>query len=192
MSSPVSQLLERVRSGDHSAFNDLVTTLYNELYRIAGHHIRMERPNHTLQATALVHEAYLKLFDIDQPKIADRAHFLAIASRVMRQVLVDHARARSTKKRGGEFRFTNDLEVDGARGLEKLQLLELDTALDALAIEDKGLAELVEMRYFGGMTAEESAAVLGRSVHAVRHDLRLALAWLRRRFSVKGQLDERQ
>jgi RNA polymerase sigma-70 factor (ECF subfamily) len=190
MSSPVSQLLERVRSGDHSAFNDLVTTLYTELYRIAGHHIRMERADHTLQTTALVHEAYLKLFDIDQPKITDRAHFLAIASRVMRQVLVDHARARYTKKRGGEIKFTNDLEVDGARGLEKLQLLELDRALDALAIEDKGLAELVEMRYFGGMTAEESAGVLGRSVHAVRHDLRLALAWLRRRFS--GQLYERE
>src|SRR2546423_14568313 len=101
----------------------------------------------------------------------------------MRQVLVDHARARSTKKRGGDIGFTNDLEVEGPRGIEKLQLLELNRALDALALEDKNLAQLVEMRYFGSMTAEESAAVLGRSVHIVRHELRLAIACLRRELS---------
>jgi RNA polymerase sigma factor (TIGR02999 family) len=183
MNSPVSRLLERVRSGDQNAFNDLVSTLYAELHRIAGHYIRMERSNHTLQATALVHEAYMKLLDQDQPPIADRVHFLAIASRVMRQVLVDHARARSAKKRRPDMNVSGDIEIQGPRSLEKLQLLELDNALNALASEDKSLAELVEMRYFGGMTAEESAAVLGRSVHAVRHDLRLALAWLRRELS---------
>ena len=183
VNSPVPQLLERIRRGDETAFNDLVAALYSELRQLAGRYIRMERANHTLQTTALVHEAYLKLFDNSQPEIADRVHFLAIASRVMRQVLVDHARARSAKKRGEHIGFTESLEVQGPRGLETLDLLELNRALDALALEDKDLAELVEMRYFGGMTAEESAAVLGRSVHIVRHNLRLALAWLRKELS---------
>jgi RNA polymerase sigma factor (TIGR02999 family) len=183
MNSTVSQLLERLRSGDKSAVNDLVSTLYKELHQIAGQQIRIERSNHTLQATALVHEAYLRLFNNDTPQITDRVHFLAIASRVMRQVLVDHARSRSAQKRGGDIKFTDDIEVDGPQGMEKLQLLELDRGLNALALKDKDLAELVEMRYFGGMTAEETAAVLGRSVHVVRHDLRFALAWLRREFS---------
>lgn len=182
--STVSQLLERLRSGDQSAFNELMTALYDELHRIAGRHIRLERSNHTLQATALVHEAYLKLFDETQSQFADRVHFLAIASRVMRQVLVDHARARATKKRGGgSIALTTSLAVDRSRGTEQLELLELDRALEALTLEDRNLAELIEMRYFGGMTAEESAEVLGRSVHTVRHDMRLAQAWLRRELS---------
>jgi RNA polymerase sigma factor (TIGR02999 family) len=181
VNSTVSQLLVRLRSGDQSAFNELMAQLYDELHRIAGRHIRLERSNHTLQATALVHEAYMKLFDKTRPQVADRVHFLAIASRVMRQVLVDHARARATKKRGGgSTALTTGLDVDRSRGAEQLEILELDRALEALALDDKNLAELIEMRYFGGMTAEETAEVLGRSVHTVRHGLRLAQAWLRR------------
>jgi RNA polymerase sigma factor (TIGR02999 family) len=181
----VPQLLERLRTGDGSALNDLVKALYDELHRIAARHLRAERASHTLQTTALVHEAYLKLVGDNQRGFADRTHFLAVASRVMRQVLVDYARARATKKRDGNatFLLTTGAEVEGGAGVEQMELLDLDRALDALALEDQSLAQLIEMRYFGGMTAEETAEALGRSVHVVRHDLRLAQAWLRRKLS---------
>lgn len=188
VASLVPQLLERLRAGDQSVLNELAAALYDELRRIASRHLRGERREHTLQTTALVHEAYLKLFSGGPRQFADRAHFLAVASRVMRQVLVDYARARITSKRGGEggaemqdIEWTMAPEADG--GLGKLELLELDRALDVLAAEDKSLAQVVEMRYFGGMTAEETAEALSMSVHIVRHDLRLAQAWLRRELS---------
>jgi RNA polymerase sigma factor (TIGR02999 family) len=181
----VPQLLERLRAGDESALNDLVKALYDELHRIAARHLRGERPEHTLQTTALVHEAYLKLVGDNQRGFEDRAHFLAVASRVMRQVLVDYARARATKKRDGNatFMLTTGADVEGSLGAEQVELLDLDRALDALAQEDQSLVRLIEMRYFGGMTAEETAEVLGHSAHIVRHDLRLAQAWLRRKLS---------
>jgi len=167
---------------DESALDGLVTALYGELRRIAARQLRGERPCHTLQTTGLVHEAYLKLVGDNQRGFSDRVHFLAVASRVMRQVLVDYARARSTKKRDANATFvlTAGVEVDGTAGMEPLELLDLDSALDALTREDQSLARLIEMRYFGGMTAEETAEVLGQSVHVVRHDLRLAQEWLRR------------
>jgi len=185
VTSPVPQLLERLRGGDQSVLNELVTALYSELRRIAARQLRGERREHTLQTTALVHEAYLRLFSNAPRHFEGRAHFLAVASRVMRQVLVDYARARGTKKRSGEgggdqVAWTTSLAVEGDPGIGQLELLELDRALEALASEDKSLAELIEMRYFGGMTAEETAEALGQSVHIVRHDLRLAQAWLRR------------
>jgi RNA polymerase sigma factor (TIGR02999 family) len=159
--------------------------LYGELRRIASRHLSGERPNHTLQATALVHEAYLKLIGVSERKFADQVHFLAVASRVMRQVLVDYARARGTQKRMGDARkdalWGTTLEIPGDQGTELVELIELDAAVDALAAENATLARLIEMRYFGGMTAEESAEALGISVHVVRHDLRFAQAWLRRR-----------
>jgi RNA polymerase sigma factor (TIGR02999 family) len=167
--------------------DQLTPTLYEELHRIAARHVRGERPNHTLQATALVHEAYLKLFNQNERNITDEVHFLAVASRVMRQVLVDYARARATQKRsagpGGNVPWTANLEVQSDRGVELLDLIELDDAIKALAAEDEALARLIEMRYFGGMTAEETAEALGLSVHVVRHDLRYAQAWLRRKLS---------
>jgi len=176
---------------DPAALNELVTALHSDLHRIAARHLRSERPDHTLQATALLHEAYLKLSDDGQRRFSNRSHFLAVASRVMRQVLVDYARARSTKKRGSG-RVSNevrgdesipDLQVAANRGIEPVDVLELNRALDALAQEDEPLAQLIEMRYFGGMTAKELAEFLGRSVHTVRHDLRLAQAWLHRELS---------
>jgi RNA polymerase sigma-70 factor (ECF subfamily) len=185
VTSPVPQLLERLRSGDQSVLNDLVTALYDDLRRIAARHLRGERPEHTLQTTALVHEAYLKLFGDAPREFAGRPHFLAVASRAMRQVLVDYARARATKKRSGEGApWTMSLAAESDAGIEQLELLELDRALEALHGEDKSLAQLIEMRYFGGMTAEETAEALGQSVHIVRHDLRLAQAWLRRELRV--------
>jgi RNA polymerase sigma factor (TIGR02999 family) len=167
---------------------ELVQVLYGDLHRIAERHVRGERPNHTLQATALLHEAYLKLSDNEQREFNGRTHFLAVASRVMRQVLVDYARARGTEKRASSKRqelaegeSVTNLQVVAKRGTEPLDVLNLNHALEALAREDAELAQLIEMRYFGGMTAEETAEALGRSVHTVRHDLRLAHAWLRRK-----------
>jgi RNA polymerase sigma factor (TIGR02999 family) len=181
MSPTVPQLLERLRTGDESAINDLVKELYTELHRIAAGKLRGERSGHTLQTTALIHEAYVKLVGDNERQFAGRAHFLAVAARVMRQVLVDYGRARATKKRAGDaVALTTDLAVENNAGLEQIRLLDLNRALDALAHEDQSLAELIEMRYFGGMTAEEMAEALGKSVHVVRHDVRLAQAWLRR------------
>jgi RNA polymerase sigma factor (TIGR02999 family) len=186
VSPSVPELLKKLRTGDPSAVDELTPALYGELHRIAARHLAGERPNHTLQATALVHEAYLKLFGGADRRFADEVHFLAVASRVMRQVLVDYARARASQKRSGADRmahWTTSLEVNSDRGLELLDLIELDGAIKALAAEDESLARLIEMRYFGGMTAEETAQALGLSVHAVRHDLRFAQAWLRRKMA---------
>lgn len=185
VSPSVPELFERLRNGDQSALNPLVASLYEEMHRIAARHLRRERPEHTLQPTALVHEAYLKLFDTGDHQFTGKAHFLAVASRVMRQVLVDYARARATQKRGGveNVDLAKGLEVQRDKGSNRIELIALDDALGALGAEDRRLAQLVEMRYFGGMTAEESAEALGLSVHVVRHDLRLAQAWLRRKLS---------
>jgi RNA polymerase sigma factor (TIGR02999 family) len=163
----------------------MMTDLYGELRRIAAQRLRAERSGHTLQPTALVHEIYLKLSNQTRNRFVDGKHFLAIVSRVMRQVLVDYARARATGKRNGDglVPFTTSMEVPGDMGAAPVELLELDQALNALATQDEALAQLIEMRYFGGMTAEETAEVLNRSVHVVRHDLRLAQAWLRRELS---------
>jgi RNA polymerase sigma factor (TIGR02999 family) len=182
VTTSVPEMLERLRAGDESALGDLVNALYGELHRLASGKLRAERTGHTLQTTALVHEVYLKLVGDHQRHFSDRGHFLAVAARVMRQVLVDYARARSTKKRL-PIEWPTSLDVEGRVRIEKMELLDLDRALEELAAEDVALAELIEMRFFGGMTAEESAEVLGKSVHVVRHDLRLAQAWLRRKLS---------
>ena len=182
-----AELLERARNGDQPALNDLVTILYSELRRSAARHLRYERADHTLQPTALVHEVYLKLVDASQRPFANEVHFRSVASRVMRQILVNYARARATKKRSHPDADRDDLTLatpaepdsDGVQ----LEIVALHDALEELSREDDSLARLIEMRYFGGMTAEEIAGQLGQSVHVVRHDLRLAQAWLRRRLT---------
>lgn len=183
----MERLFERLRSGDDSALGELTPTLYKELHRIASRHLSGERQGHTLQPTALVHEAYLKMVDGSSREYADRVHFLAVASRVMRQVLVDYARAKASLKRSapeaGAAGRTTSLEVQAAEGLDMNELLALDAALDALAEENAELAQLIEFKYFGGLTAEETAEALGKSVHVVRHDLRFAQAWLREKLS---------
>jgi RNA polymerase sigma factor (TIGR02999 family) len=178
-----STFIDRLRTADPAALNQLTDVLYQDLHRIAARQLRAERLGHTLQATALVHEAYVKLSDYGGRNFVDQAHFLAVASRVMRQLLVDYARSRATQKRsaGGEAVHKTLVELPGEKGVELIDLIELDGAMQGLAEEDEKLARLVEMRYFGGMTAEESAEALGLSVHVVRHDLRFAQAWLRRR-----------
>jgi len=187
MASQILVLLQKVRGGDRDALDELTPLVYAEMHQIAQAFMRRQRPGHTLQPTALVHEAFIKVFEEGNgPLLADRAHLLALMARVMRQVLVDHARAQGAAKRGGgeqRVTWTNDIEVPSERGVEPVELLVLHDALDALAREDAPLAQVVEMHYFAGMTAEESAVVLGRSVHTVRHDLRFARAWLRRRLA---------
>lgn len=157
--------------------------VYAALHRIAKGYLRKERSDHTLQPTALVNEAYLKLFGHLEIQFVDRAHFFAVVSQAMRRILVDHARSRRAVRRGsdgGRVPLSATIEVEASLGKAQMGILELDLALDALAEEKSSLAQLIEMRYFGGMTAEESAEVMGRSVHVVRHELRLAHAWLRR------------
>jgi RNA polymerase sigma-70 factor (ECF subfamily) len=179
----VTRLLQRVREGDRGALDELMPLVYGELRRIARSFMRRQRPGHTLQPTALVNEAFIKLFQDAELHLADRAHFLALMSRVMRQVLVDHARSHGAAKRGGgeaALPWDSNIEVATNRGGEHSKLLDLHRALEALTQENASLGQIVEMHYFGGMTAEEAAVVLGRSVHIVRHDLRLARAWLRR------------
>jgi RNA polymerase sigma factor (TIGR02999 family) len=190
VSSPVPVLLDRLRAGDESALNELVSLLYQELHHIASRHLRRERFDHTLQATALVHEAYLKLFKTPDRQFNGRVHFLAVSSRVMRQVLVDYAKVRRAKKRGAgdhgapeRVTLTTGVGASEEVSVDLLNLLELDSALEALARVDETLAKIIEMRFFGGMTAEETAEALHLSVHVVRHDLRYAQAWLRRKMS---------
>lgn len=156
--------------------DDLTPELYKELRRIASSHLRAERRDHTLQPTALVHEAYLKLSAGVERTFADQVHFLSVASRVMRQVLVDYARARASQKR-------SKVEIENSKGVDPLDVIELDGALQALAEENESIARMVEMRFFGGMTAEETAEALQVSVHVVRHDLRYAQAWLKRKLA---------
>jgi len=182
---PITKLLQQMRAGSESARSELMDVVYHTLHRIAQSHLRKERPNHTLQPTALVNEAYMRLFGHAEIEFVDRAHFFAVVSRAMRRILVDHARARSRARRSGG-RVQLDTSIEFETGAEPMQLLDLDLALDALAKERNSLAELIEMRYFGGMTAEETAEVLGRSVHIVRHELRLAHAWLRRELAERG------
>jgi RNA polymerase sigma-70 factor, ECF subfamily len=173
-----------MRAGDASARSELMSVVYQTLHRIAQSQLRKERPDHTLQPTALVNEAYLKLFGHSEIEFADRAHFFAVVSRAMRRILVDHARARAAARRNdGQVQLDTSIEFEASAGAELMNLLDLDLAMDALARERSALAELIEMRYFGGMTAEETAEVVGRSVHVVRHELRLAHAWLRRELS---------
>ena len=182
MNSRVTLLLEKVRAGERSAFDELIPLVYSELRQIAQSFFRRQRPGHTLQPTALVNEAFVRVFKDAPPSLANRAHFLALMARVMRQVLVDHARAQGTAKRGagGRVEWDSNFEIQADGANRQLNVLEVHNALEGLARENESLAQVTEMHYFGGMTAEEAALATGRSVHVVRHELRLARAWLRR------------
>jgi RNA polymerase sigma factor (TIGR02999 family) len=176
----VTQLLHEFADGDKAAFDRLVPLVYDELRRIAEGHLRRERPGHTLQPTALVHEVYARMVDQRQPDYRGRAHFLAIASQVMRKILIDHARIKHAAKRGGG---QENLPIDDARdacAVRSALLIQLDDSLTALAEQDPRKARLVEMHYFGGLTAEESAQALDLDAGLVRRELRIAQAWLQR------------
>jgi len=182
-SSEITELLRAWSGGDEAALARIVKLVYPELRDIARRCLRRERPDHTIQATALVHEAYLRLVDIKQIGWQDRAHFLAVGARVMRRVLVDYARARDCAKRKGVAHRTtlNDALILSSE--PDPMVIRLHEALERLAEFDTRKARVVEMRYFGGLTAEEIAAVLHISPQSVNRDWNLAKAWLVREMS---------
>jgi RNA polymerase sigma factor (TIGR02999 family) len=179
-SRPVSTLLEQARTGDRQALEELLPILYTELRRIAGRYIHRERPGQTLQATALVHEAYLRLLREGERTWQNRTHFIAIAACSMRQILIERARARGALKRGGDrHRLTLHDGVAATPG-PTADLLALDEALTRLADLDPQQARIVELRYFGGLTIEETAEELGVSPATVKRGWSVARAWLHR------------
>jgi RNA polymerase sigma factor (TIGR02999 family) len=184
-SQPVSALLSKWPSGDQEAFQVLLSLVYQELRRIAQYHLKQERPDHTLQSTALVHEAYLRLMKQDPAEFANRAHFMGVASRLMRQILVDHARGHRAAKRGGGLK----LELTDAMSVQKPQnvdLIALDDALNGLARLDSQQSRIVELRFFGGLSIEETAEIIGISRTTVKREWATARAWLRREVA-KGE-----
>ncbi|MEZ5426267.1 MAG: sigma-70 family RNA polymerase sigma factor [Pyrinomonadaceae bacterium] len=175
----ITALLHEWKKGKKDAFDQLFPFVYHELRRRASAYLRNERRGHTLQTTALVNEAYLKLVDKDEIEWEDRNHFFAIAAQAMRRILVDHARTKKRKKRGGE---NEDLPLEEARFVsateKSVDLVALDDALNELAQFDRRQAQVVELKYFGGMTVDETAEVLGISNVTVRRDWNMAKAWL--------------
>ena len=175
----ITELLQRVHTGDQQALRTVIPIVYDELKKLASALLRREGKARPLETTALVHEAFLRLAHGQHPSYENRSHFFGIASRVMRQVLVDLARARATEKRDA-MKEVQLAEIPDLGRYSHESLLIMDEALERLARTDPLKVQLIEMRYFGGMTAEESAAVLSISVHVVRRELRLAQAWLRK------------
>lgn len=183
----VSELLQHWKEGDPAALRELVPIVYKELRRLAHYYLRSERPDHTLQSTELVHEAYLRLVGA-HADVQNRAHFIAVASRLMRQILVDYARNRGAAKRDGGCKITFDnmeslaVEVDSEE-----ELLALDHALEELTRIDERQAKIVEMKFFGGLSAPEISEALGISRATVDRDWATARVWLHRQMSKTAQ-----
>ena len=180
VSSDVTRLLVQWSQGNQSALDELTPLVYHELRQRARNYLRHERPDHTLQPTALLHEAYLRMVGDSMPEWQNRSHFFAIASRAMRQILVDHARRRGAGKRGSGVVNVSLEEALAPAQAENSDLLALDEALSKLADFDERKCRIVEMRYFGGCTIEETAEALGISTITVIRETRVAEAWLRR------------
>src|SRR6516164_1578400 len=181
-SSPVSELLLDWGNGDREALKAILPLVYDELRRLARHHLRQERPNHTLQTTALVHEAYLRLAEEQSLHVKNRAHFLGIAAQLMRWILVDYERSRRTAKRGAGLTPMR-LDSSAAKGQASagdIDLLALNDALDRLAKLNSQQSRIVELRYFGGLTVEDISEFLGISPTTVNRSWSSARAWLRR------------
>ena len=174
----VTQLLLQWSNGDQSVAERLTPLVYDELRRLASSYMRDERSAHTLQPTALIHEAYMRLVKQGQPAWRSRTHFFRFSAHLMRQILVDHARVRNAAKRGAGFQPVTLGSINVAAPERRIDLLALDEALDRLAAFDDRRARVLEMRYFGGMSEEETAEALEISIATVRRDLRLAEAWL--------------
>jgi len=179
----ITVLLAASSVGDRRAMDQLMPLVYDELRRLAQSYLRKERPGHTLQGTALVHEAYLRLIDQKQVKWQNRAHFFAMASQMIRRILVDHARGHRAAKRGdGAHKLSLD-EAMGISGKTDLDLLALDDALNDLARLDPAQSRIVELRFFGGLSIEETAEVAGLSTATVNREWSAARAWLFRQMS---------
>jgi RNA polymerase sigma-70 factor (ECF subfamily) len=182
-SHEVTQLLLAWNAGDKQALDRLVPLVYDELHRLAQNYLRRERADQNLQTTALIHEAYVRLIDANRVQWQNRAHFFGVAARLMRQILVTFARERGAQKRGGgaqRVSLDEAMMIDVGRGED---LVALNEALDALAQFDARKAQVVEMRFFGGLTEEEIAEALDVSQETVSRDWRLARSWLRRKLS---------
>lgn len=187
----VTRLLADLTAGDAAAVDRLLPLVYDELHSLAQRQLRAERPDHTLQATALVHEAYIRLVDQTSVQWRSRAHFMAIAATAMRRILVDHARARGRQKRGGSS-GRERVELDDALVVafeRDAGLIDLDDALERLGARSPERARIVEMRFFGGLSIEEIAGVLGISVSTVNREWRYSRAWLYRELA--GSADAR-
>jgi RNA polymerase sigma factor (TIGR02999 family) len=172
-------MLKDWSGGDREALDQLLPFVYDELHRQASRYLRRERSDHTLQTTALIHEAYLKLIDQREVQWQNRAHFFAVAAQAMRRILVDYARTRKREKRGGDdVKLQLDEAINVSSGEKSIDLVALDEALTRLSKFDERQARVVELRYFSGMTEEETAEVLGTSPATVRRDWNMAKAWL--------------
>jgi RNA polymerase sigma factor (TIGR02999 family) len=179
----VTRLLAATAKGDRAAYDELLPLVYEELRGIAQRHLRLERPGHTLATTDLVHEAYFALVGIDRVSWVDRAHFLAVAARAMRRVLINHAVARSAQKRGGDREWTG-LDVDALPAAMPDELvMALDEALQRLEQRNERYGRIVECRFFAGMSIEETASALDVSPATVKRDWAMARAWLHRELS---------
>ncbi|MBA2683348.1 MAG: sigma-70 family RNA polymerase sigma factor [Gemmatimonadaceae bacterium] len=185
-STMVAELLDATRRGDAAAYDRLLPLLYSELRAIAGRHMRGERPDHTLQPTALVHEAFLRLVGGSPVHFEDRTHFLRAASQAMRRVLVDYARARTAAKRSGDLRVTLDEAIAGHDD-RIVDLLVLDDAMTRLAAAEPRWARVVELRIFGGLEVAEVAEALGISPATAKRDWQFAKGWLARELGADTQ-----
>jgi len=176
----VTRLLRAWREGDEGAPEQLMPLVYEELRRLAGSHMAREREDHTLQTTALVHETYLRLIEASSASFEDRAHFFGMCATMMRRILVDWARSRGAFKRGGDVRPLQLEEALVVSPDTEVDLVALDDALNALEVVDPRKSRVVELRFFGGLSVEETAAALKISVETVMRDWKLAKSWLRR------------
>ena len=179
----VTGLLLSWRQGDTAALDRLIPVVYDELRRVAGRRLRGESPGHSLQATALVHEVYVRLVDVDRMTLTSRAHFFGVAATLMRQILVDHARRQRADKRGGGMTMVGLGEASPAVWTSSVDVLALDEALAALSAIDSRQCRVVELRFFAGLTIDEAAEALGVSPATVEREWALAKAWLYRRLS---------
>jgi RNA polymerase sigma factor (TIGR02999 family) len=181
----VTDLLVAYGQGDAEALERLIPLVYSELHRRAGYYLRAERSDHTLQPTALVNEAFLRLVD-QNISWQNRAHFFGVAAQVMRRILVDHARAHNTEKRGGQARKLSLDEAIAVGNERPVDLIALDEALERLAQMDAEKCRLVELRYFAGLSVEETAEAMGMSVATVMRHWSMAKAWLRKQMGEQG------
>ena len=179
----ITELIADVRKGNDGAADDLFRRVYRELRQLAGSYMRNERSDHTLQPTALVHEAYLRLIDQRNLPGESRAHFFGVAANVMRRILIDHARAHRANKRGGRD-VKVPLDDAPAMAIENPEyLVDLDEALERLAVLDPRQARVIELRFFGGLSVEQTAEILGVGPRTIDRDWKIARGWLRRELS---------
>ncbi len=176
----VTALLKAWGTGDRNALDEMLPHVYNELRRMSRNYLKEERPGHTLQSTALVHDVYLKLVDLESVDWKDRAHFYAVCAQMMRRILIDSARARQAGKRGGPLPFINLDDAPDVGSSRDRELVALDDAMTLLAQLDARKVRVIELRYFGGLSVEETAEVEKISAQSVMRDWKLAKAWLQR------------